>query len=75
MGKGIALITVLLLIAQARGLDYSMKSRGLTGHPCLIERLILKYVLRNPFVRIDVFASLKIIFIQETNFSSKLNLL
>ena len=43
------------------------------GHPCRIERDILKYSLRNPFVSIDAFAFLKIILIQDWNLVPKLN--
>ena len=58
-GKGVPLISVLLLIPHARGYACSIKSSGLTGHHCFMDLRILKYVLRNPFVRIEVLASLK----------------
>ena len=58
-GNGVPIMFSVLLIAQANGSAYKICSKGLMGHPYRIERDILKYSLRNPFVNIDAFLYLK----------------
>ena len=64
-GSGIPIMFSVLRIAHASGSACKIYSKGLMGHPCRIERDILKYSLRNPFVNIDAFAFLKIILVQD----------